>query len=163
MNTQVIEMILRGILQLRESELHWLCKRDGVTLLYPDAFQRYFNGSPAYLRASNDVMSICHRIVSRGDNLEESRSATKAWALWKHTLLSLPRGEARPWMGPKLVVNIQKNRTWSYRDWIATTSPTIGSSKRMVPAGNEQMEKLNIQDSYCRRPVGHVLSKQKRI
>lgn len=90
---RVLGMILRGIFLSRDQELRWLYERDGIAMLYPEAFNRYVAGLPPRLRNSESLMKAYHSILSKEENTEERQVAANAWSLWEYTLSSFPRIE----------------------------------------------------------------------
>lgn len=90
---RVLGLILRGIFLSRGCELRWLYEREGVAMLYPEAFKRYLRGLPAELQNSESLMKAYHSILSREQADEERRIAANAWSQWEHTLSSFPHPE----------------------------------------------------------------------
>lgn len=89
---RVLGLILRGIFLSRECELRWLYEREGVAMLYPEAFERYVRGLPTDLQNSDSLMKAYYSILSREQPDEERRTAANAWSQWELTLSSFPRG-----------------------------------------------------------------------
>lgn len=87
-------LILRGIFLSRACELRWLYEREGVAMLYPEAFKRYVRGLPADLQNSESLMKAYYSILSREQPDDERRTAANAWSQWELTLSSFPRGNS---------------------------------------------------------------------
>lgn len=88
---RVLALILRGIFMIRQQELAWLYERDGVAMLYPEAFQRYVEGLPEHLQSSRNLMTAYHSILSDEEASEQRKVAANAWTKWEQTLSTFPR------------------------------------------------------------------------
>lgn len=89
---RVDELILRGILTVRQREIIWFYQ-EGASALFPDAWEAYVAPIPANER-DDLVVAYYRRLI--GSNTQEQLACAKAWSQWEASTLSL-----RP--NPKLV------------------------------------------------------------
>ena len=76
---RVTRLVLRGIFLLRRFELEWFYQ-SGVSILYPDAWEKYVAAIPEVERG--DLMSAYHRRLTHADPAVRL-AAARAWSMWE--------------------------------------------------------------------------------
>lgn len=76
---RVTELILRGIFLLRRRELEWFYQ-GGASILFPDAWEPYWNHIPANERG--DMMAAYYRRLTSEDPAQRL-AAAKVWSGWE--------------------------------------------------------------------------------
>ena len=82
---RVMELVLRGIFLLRQSELLWFYQ-EGCNWIYPELWEPFVNAIPKEERG--DLIGAYHRRLSQGDQAEQLRFA-RIWSQWEGATLSL--------------------------------------------------------------------------
>lgn len=82
---RVTELILRGIFLLRRQEIEWFYQR-GASILYPDAWEPYFEHIPEAERG--DLLSAYYRRLTSEDAAMRL-AAAKLWSRWEGAVSKL--------------------------------------------------------------------------
>lgn len=82
---RVSELILRGIFLLRQQEIVWFYQR-GASVLYPDAWEPYFEYIPEAERG--DLLTAYHRRLTSEDAAVRL-AAAKLWSRWEGAVSKL--------------------------------------------------------------------------
>jgi proline iminopeptidase len=85
-------LILRGVFLLTRRELDWFY-RDGASMLFPDAWERFIAPIPAAERG--DMIGAYYRRLT-GPDAKARDIAAAAWSQWEGDTLSLRGPQARP-------------------------------------------------------------------
>lgn len=77
---RVQAMILRGSFLARLQDMHWFLGTSGVSLIYPETFQKLIDSIPAEHRTDDLIADLC--TVLWGDDELAIRRVAKAWQAW---------------------------------------------------------------------------------
>ncbi|MDO5638750.1 MAG: prolyl aminopeptidase [Neisseria sp.] len=81
---RVAGLILRGIFLCRQSEIDWLNEAGGVSLIYPEQWQRYL--APIVSHKRDAMVQAYHELLFGEDEAQQLRAA-KAWDDWESWLI----------------------------------------------------------------------------